>query len=132
MTEKEREILINKRIAKAKARINEVNNHISLGYFDTSLNRIYYSCFYCVQALLIKIDLFPKTHSGIITLFNLHYVKEEKFPRELARFYQDLFSQRLLADYSDEYEPEPEMIKELLTNALEFIEYSDNLLKKNS
>ena len=131
MIESEKEILINQKITRAKSILSEVNNLISFGYYETSVNRLYYACFYCVQALLAKIDNFPKSHKGTITMFNAHYVKESIFSKELARFYHELFEQRLMADYSDAYEATKEMTESFLSNADLFLEQTEVLLQIN-
>ena len=129
MIESEKEILINQKIKKAKSTISEVNNLISFGYHETAVNRLYYACFYCVQALLARTDIFPKSHKGVITMFNVHYVKTAVFSKELARFYHELFEQRLMADYRDAYEATKEMTESFLSNAGLFLEQTETLLK---
>ncbi len=130
MIEKEKLILISQKIEKAKTFLNEINNHIAFGYYETSVNRIYYACFYCVQALLVNIDLYPKSHKGVLVGFNLHYVKEGKFSLELARFYQEVFEHRLLADYSDAFDIRKEDVLFLFDKARIFFDNTELLLKK--
>ena len=130
MNEKEKEIYISKKLIKAELILGEIKNFIPLGYFDTSINRIYYSCFYCVQALLARLDIYPKSHKGGLTQFNLHYVKEGIISKNLGRFFQDVFDQRLLSDYDETYEASKDVVEELLSNALIFFEQSKALLQK--
>jgi uncharacterized protein (UPF0332 family) len=45
---------INYRIQKAKETFSEVEILINNEFWNTSVNRMYYACFYVVSALLIK------------------------------------------------------------------------------
>ena len=130
MNEKGKEIFIRKKLIKSELIFGQIKNFILLGYFDTSVNRIYYSCFYCVQALLAKLDIYPKSHKGVLIQFNLHYVKKGIISKELGLFFQDIFDQRLLSDYDETYEASPKTVKELLANALIFFEQSKVLLQE--
>ena len=69
--------------------------------WNACVNRLYYACFYAVSALLIKKGLSSAKHSGIRSLFNLHFVKSGKIPKDLARIYNDLFERRQEGDYLD-------------------------------
>lgn len=42
------------RIKRAIETISEVEKHIENGFWNTSVNRMYYACFYAVGALLVK------------------------------------------------------------------------------
>jgi len=49
------------------------------------VNRLYYSCFYAVSALLVRDGLSSLKHAGVRSLFKRHYVRTGKVPMELAR-----------------------------------------------
>jgi uncharacterized protein (UPF0332 family) len=40
-------------------------------------------------------------HTGVRSLFNRHYVRTAKVPKELAQIYNDLFERRQEGDYMD-------------------------------
>lgn len=67
-------------------------------------NRIYYACFYAVTALLMTNNLSSSKHSGVMALFNKHFVKEGIIPVEYGKFYARIFDQRQESDYA--YIPE--------------------------
>ena len=69
--------------------------------WNACVNRLYYSCFYAVSALLARDGLSSSRHTGVRSLFNRHYVRPGKVPRELARLYNDLFERRQEGDYAD-------------------------------
>lgn len=67
-------------------------------YFD-SVSRSYYAILDSARALLLSDGHFAKTHDGVLTLFNLKYVKTGKIEEK----YKDIFEQckkfRIEADY---------------------------------
>lgn len=48
---------------------------IELGDYSDSVSLSYYAMFLTAKALLIKKNIFPKTHSGLISTFGKEYVK---------------------------------------------------------
>jgi uncharacterized protein (UPF0332 family) len=62
MTEKEEAISL--KLKKADALMSEIPVLLQNQFYDTAINRIYYSCFHATKALLLTKDLTPKTHSG--------------------------------------------------------------------
>jgi uncharacterized protein (UPF0332 family) len=69
--------------------------------WNPCINRLYYACFYAVSALLAANELSSSKHSGVLSLFNLHFVKSGKIPKDIAETYSDLFDNRQEGDYSD-------------------------------
>ncbi len=69
--------------------------------WHSSLNRLYYACFYAVSALLLRHDLSSSKHTGVRSFFNRHFVKTGKVSEELGDLYNDLFADRQSGDYED-------------------------------
>lgn len=69
--------------------------------FNDAVNRIYYACFYAVSALLLSRGLSSSRHSGVRSLFERHFVKDGPLPKQLGRFYHQLFDSRQDGDYAD-------------------------------
>jgi uncharacterized protein (UPF0332 family) len=99
---KEKEGVIKYRIEKALGVLEEAEFLFQHKYWNTSVNKLYYSCFYAVSALLVSIDITAKTHSGALQMFGLHFVKTGKFDRKANAIYNKLFDMRQKADYEDE------------------------------
>jgi len=70
-------------------------------HWNTCANRLYYSCFYAVSALLQKHDLVSSKHSGVKALFNQHFVKTNVVSKEKGKLYNRLFDARQEGDYID-------------------------------
>jgi uncharacterized protein (UPF0332 family) len=50
--------------------------------------------FYSVSGLLLQQGLSSSKHTGVRGLFNLNFVRTGRFPKSLARTYNDLFAHR--------------------------------------
>ena len=98
--------------------------------WNACVNRLYYACFYAVSALLVRHGLSSSKHTGVRSLFNLHYVKTEKIPKELARIYNDLFERRQEGDYIDFVKFEKSQVMPWISDAEQLIEYIVKLSKK--
>jgi uncharacterized protein (UPF0332 family) len=64
-----------------------------------AVNRLYYSCFYAVTALLLKSGKQFARHSAVMSEFNRTYVKTGKVNVAWSKFYQKLFDDRQESDY---------------------------------
>lgn len=64
------------------------------------VNRSYYAMFYAVLALLATINKGSSKHSGVISLFDIHFIKTNKLPREFGRVLHKTFNLRNKTDYS--------------------------------
>ncbi len=69
--------------------------------WNSCVNRLYYSSFYLVSALLHKNGIKAESHNGTKTQFNLHFVKTEVVSKDLGRLYARLFDWRQESDYAD-------------------------------
>jgi uncharacterized protein (UPF0332 family) len=64
------------------------------GRLFSTVNRIYYSLFYEVSALLLRNGLSSSKHSGVMALFQRHFIKTEVISVELGKFYSRMFEFR--------------------------------------
>lgn len=75
LTDEERKILVDLEYEKAKLLVEQAERIMELGYWDMMANRLYYSIFHAVSALLIKDGHKVGTHKGVVLLFGQHYTK---------------------------------------------------------
>ncbi len=66
-----------------------------------AINRIYYAMFYAINALLILEGYSSSKHSGVMSLFNRHFVRTGIVSKEAGRFFQEMFVVRSKGDYGD-------------------------------
>jgi uncharacterized protein (UPF0332 family) len=132
MIDKEaREAIVAYRLEKAHKTLEEIPIHIEHQLWNTAVNRLYYACFYAVNALLISRQIETKSHSGALRMLSLHFTKTQKLSIELNRFYADLFENRQSGDYTDFTYFDREMVEELYEQAIEFVEAIENLIETN-
>jgi len=90
--------------------------------WNTVANRLYYSCFYAVSALLLKHNIETKTHEGTRTQFGLQFIKPGLIDKKFGKLYSKLFDYRQKGDYGDLYDFDKETIEPLIGPVKEFIE----------
>ncbi len=97
------------------------------------INRAYYAMFYATLATLATINKGSAKHSGIISLFNIHFVKTGIFPKEFGRSLHRAFDFRQESDYgADIVNINMDVACEILADAEEFVakvgQYINNIL----
>jgi uncharacterized protein (UPF0332 family) len=126
MTEKEQAIEL--KLKKARALMSEVDVQIQNRFYATAINRLYYSCFHATKALLLKKDLTPKTHSGIVTMLHQHFVLPDLFDKTHAAFFSKLMQERIDDDYSDFMVLEFDQVNEFIEPAKKYLAYIEQLI----
>lgn len=116
------------KLTKAKALMDEVEFQLKNEYYNTAINRLYYSCFHPAKALLLTQDLVPKTHSGISTLLHQKFILTGLFDATHASFFSKLMNERIEDDYSDFMIKNLEEIDEFLKPAKEFFTYTASIV----
>jgi len=124
--------LINLRFQKAKETFAEIEDLVQLNYWRTAANRLYYTCFYAVSALLIKNGIKAHTHSGVINQFGLNFVRTDIFSQEEGRFFKKLFELRQDGDYDDWIIINENDIIPLIEPAKNFINKIEQLILANA
>jgi uncharacterized protein (UPF0332 family) len=72
---RELEKLARHRLSRAKEAFAEGEHLFAKGAFMGAVNRFYYGAFYAARALLAVRELDSSRHSGVISLFQKHFVK---------------------------------------------------------
>jgi uncharacterized protein (UPF0332 family) len=93
--------IIRYRLEKSQVTFNEAKSLANNGFWNGAANRLYYSCFYSVIALLAKDDFPSSTHNGVRTEFFRRYIKTGIFCRDFSSLYTDLMGKRQESDYDD-------------------------------
>jgi len=91
------------------------------GKWNTVVNRLYYSCFYAVISLLLKIDIETQSHDGARNQFGLHFIKTGKVDKKYGKLFTKLFDLRQKGDYGDLYDYDEKIVKPLIGQVKEFI-----------
>ena len=131
MTPGDRKDLILYRLERAKSTLKEVNLLVENNLLNTAVNRLYYSCYYAVHAILLSHDLAPQTHSGIRHQFGLHFIKTGLIDKELGKYFSDIFDKRQSGDYSDFIEFTESEVLSLISPAKKLITSIEDYLNNN-
>ena len=122
--------LIEYRFSQAEETVTAAKELLANGHYKDSVNRSYYAMFYCALGLLASRTLGSSKHSGVIALFNRHFVKPGLISVDMGKFYSRMFDNRLESDYADWVEVEKQDIQEELVHAEEFVNAIIALIKK--
>lgn len=124
------EDLIRYRQEKSRETLEDAHILFRAGRLFSALNRIYYSLFYEVMALLLTKDLSSARHTGIRALFNEHFVRTGIVSVEQGRFFSRMYDFRQKGDYADYVQFEEVKIKEWLAQAESFIDEVEQVIEK--
>jgi uncharacterized protein (UPF0332 family) len=92
------------------------------GFWNSAVNRLYYSLFYAVNALLVINDIETKSHSGSRSQFSNLFVKTDQFELKYGKLYSQLFDWRQKGDYDSIFDYDQESVKPLFEPVKEMIE----------
>ncbi|MDD4972195.1 MAG: HEPN domain-containing protein [Paludibacter sp.] len=114
--------LINYRIDRSLETLKEANVLIQNAFWNASMNRIYYACYYAVSALLLKANIDSNSHKGIRQMFGLHYIQKGLVSKDDGRLFSDLYDKRQTGDYDDFINYEEDTVKIYFKEAQGFIQ----------
>ena len=77
--------LIQYRLKSSKEKLNSATILLENKQFNDSLSRSYYAMFTAARALLATKRLDSSKHSGVISLFNQHFVKTGIVAKDLGQ-----------------------------------------------
>jgi uncharacterized protein (UPF0332 family) len=125
-----KEDYIKYRITKSDEALDDASLLSQNKRWNSCVNRLYYSCFYLVSALLYKEGIKAETHKGARTAFFQHYIKTDILHKDLGILYSNLFDWRHESDYADFIDFDEETVKPLLESVLSFNNSVKSLLDK--
>ena len=126
----QKEDLIQYRINKAQTTLQEAKSLADNEYWNGAVNRLYYSCFYAVIALLAKSDISARTHNGVRSEFFRLYIKSGILEKGYSSLYSNLMGKRHEIDYGDFLQFEKKDILPLINQVEEFISRIKELIEK--
>ena len=96
--------LVNYRLLRAKDALDDAQILAERNKWNSTINRLYYSAYYAVMALLLDSDLNPTTHNGVKSNFSEHFILTNKIPKKYGKIYSQLFIWRQKGDYDDMFD----------------------------
>jgi uncharacterized protein (UPF0332 family) len=109
------------RLKRSKQHLKSARDLLRNDDFADSVSRSYYAIFQAARALLALEGTESRKHSGVISLFNRHFVKTGKVDRRLGVIVKDARRSREMADYTELAEFSREDAEAQLADAEAFV-----------
>ena len=119
------------RIARARASLAEADLLVEGCRLSGAMNRLYYAAFYAARSLLATRGLDSSRHSGVISLFQQHFVRTGVISSDTARVLPRAFEKRQTSDYDDFSEPSNEEVLSLRSQVQAFLHSCEEVLKQH-
>lgn len=122
MTTEERKDYAKYRMESAHKTFDAAKVLIDNGFWNSSVNRLYYALFYAVNALLVLNEIQTKSHSATKSQFSRYFVKTGKFDKKYGQLLSELFDWRQKGDYENLFDYDYESVKPLFKPVAEMID----------
>ncbi len=119
-------------LQKAQQSLDASEYLLKGGYNDFAVARAYYTMFYLASAILIAEDLHFSKHSAVISFFGKELIKSGRIPKIFHQHIKECHDLRNLGDYGKPNLISDEEVKIQITNALEFLRFTQNYLGVNN
>lgn len=126
-----REDLVQYRLHRAKDTFEDAQILADREKWNSTINRLYYSAYYAVMALLLFSELNPTTHNGAKSSFTEHFIKSERIPKEFGKIYSQLFTWRQKGDYDDLFDFDREKVMPYFEPVKKLIDLIELIVKEN-
>ena len=126
----ELEKLARHRLSRANAAFSEGEHLLNANAFMGAVNRFYYSAFYAARALLATRELDSSRHSGVISLFQVQFVKPGLIATEKAKALPRAFEKRQKSDYGDFSEVTESEAQAVRQEVSDFLKECEQLLNR--
>jgi uncharacterized protein (UPF0332 family) len=123
-----KEDLIKYRLLRARDTFEDAQILTERNKWNSTINRLYYSAYYAVMALLLDAGLKPTTHNGTKSNFSEYFILTNKVPKEYGKIYSQLFTWRQKGDYDDMFDFNKEKVMPYFKPVSELIELIENLI----
>jgi uncharacterized protein (UPF0332 family) len=110
-------------LEKAEESMASAKREFKGGSLTFATNRLYYSAFYAVSALLMAQKLSFKKHSGVRAAFHQHFIKTGILEHKWGRLYDQLFEDRQEGDYMAFISFETAYVETQLNQCAHFLEH---------
>lgn len=116
------------RIERAKETLEDAQLLIKSERWNSAINRLYYSAFYAVIALLLSENHKTTTHNGVKSIFSEHFIKTNIISQEFGKRYSQLFTWRQKGDYADLFDFTEEKVLPYNDFVKKFIKHIEEII----
>ena len=124
-------ILVQNWMDKSLEALNDGKTCIDNNMLTTAQNRLYYAIFYSVVALGYLNNFITSKHTELIGWFNKKYIKANIFPINMGKVYKKTFDNRHKNDYTINYKPDKNELKQTLLDVEIFIDTIKKYIESN-
>lgn len=125
----DRNAYIQNRIETAYKTLDAAKVLAENGFWNSAVNRLYYSLFYAVNAILVKHEIITQSHSGVKSQFSLHFIKTGKLDKKYGKLLAELYDWRQKGDYEILFDYDAESVLPLFDLVLEMIKQIEKEIK---
>lgn len=101
------------------------------GFWNSTVNRLYYALFYAVNALLINNNITTKSHSATKSQFSQYFIKTGILDIKYGKLLSELYDWRQKGDYDNIFDYEADSVMPLFERVLEMIQVIEKEINKS-
>ncbi|MCG2709180.1 MAG: HEPN domain-containing protein [Thermodesulfovibrionales bacterium] len=124
-----KQTLILYRLESAREKLKACIDLLENADYKDSVSRSYYAIFTAARALLATKQLDSSKHSGVIALFNQHFVKPGIIHKEMSKLIEKAKLYREQADYGDFFVVSKDEAEAQIQSAKRFIAEVEHVIK---
>ena len=98
-------------------------------FYETVMNRLYYSAFYMVNAYLQIEGISYRKHSAVRSFFNKKFIKGNLLEKDYGNIYNRLYQIREEADYSIIFDIEKDKVEWYINQTEKLIKEIEKIVK---
>jgi len=121
MTKDHRKARIAAEADKGNQALSAAKALLDLQLYNDAVARMYYAAFHFATAALVSVDVQPRSHRALQSLFSLHMIRPGKLSFQRAKELRRLQSYREAADYDAEFRFDKENAQEEFDTTQEFV-----------
>lgn len=126
----ERKALSLARLKRSRQHLKSARDLLRNDDYADSISRSYYAIFQSARALLAINGLDSRKRSGVVSLFNRHFIKTGKLDKHWAVVLKDARRSREMADYTEIAEFSRQDAVEQIADAEAFVKAVESLIAK--
>lgn len=122
--------IVKAHLEKAVERLRVAEKLFRDGDYEDAVSRAYYGMYHAARAVLSTVNVFPRTHEGVVSEFGRKFVLAGVFPKELGRNLADAKAARETYEYTVTATVGKSEAEAILLNAQRFVSAIKKHLKK--
>ena len=132
MDKQDKSTLVDIYLNKANEAMQDAEASIMQMRLNNAANRLYYSSFYAVTALLVKDGHPVGSHAGAKANLGLFYIKAGTIPVDLGKTFSQMATMRERADYDCFFNASLDELQDILPRVKQLISKIEELISESS